>query len=194
MASTSLRSDIIISIHPQHVANIVSRVKNHEFRSYLLPSTVKRLWIYETSPASSIKFIATVSRGKRPGEIQDPNGLKNDEFDRGGGSGSGSKFAYEILKLEELPMTYSLDELKRRGWLNGAPQKYCFVKVAMDEALRAGPLRVVFDSAVAGDVNTPLLQDEAKGRVRISSRPGVSSAGVKKSRKPQGNRRGKRAS
>lgn len=37
------RTDIFISIHPRHVANIVARVKNHEFRKYLLPPDVCRL-------------------------------------------------------------------------------------------------------------------------------------------------------
>ncbi|KAK3687599.1 hypothetical protein B0T22DRAFT_132827 [Podospora appendiculata] len=194
MTPGSPRGDIIISIHPQHVANIVSRVKNHEFRSYLLPSTVKRLWIYETSPTSSIRFIATVSQGKRPGEIQDPSGLKNDEFDLGELE-SRAQFAYEIQKLEELPTAYSLDDLKRRGWLNGAPQKYCFVKPAMDEALKTTPLKLVFDSAVAVAVAAPQRKDEGKGRVCPLSRSGLlSSAGVKKSRKPQGKAGRKRTS
>jgi len=140
--------DIIISIHPQHVANIVSRAKNHEFRNYLLPPSVKRLWIYETSPTSAVKYVATISHGKRPGEIRDPNGLRNDEFDRGDLEGR-VKYGYEIRKLEELMSPYTLKDLKRNGWLNGAPQKYCFVKPSMDEALEAAPLRLVFDSTAA---------------------------------------------
>ncbi|VUC24594.1 unnamed protein product [Clonostachys rosea] len=135
--------DIIISIHPEHVASIISRAKNHEFRNYLLPTSVKRLWIYETSPLSSIRYIATISHGKRPGEICNPHGLRNDEFDRGDLEGR-VKFAYEILKLEQLPKSYSLSELKTKGWLKGAPQKYCFLKPAMREATRTLPLHLVF--------------------------------------------------
>ena len=145
MAETTPERDLILSIHPQHVANIVNRVKNHEFRNYLLPVSVKRLWIYETSPASSIRYVATISHGKRPGEIRDPKGLRNDEFDRGDLEGR-VKYAYEILKLEELPEPYSLTALKSNGWLGGAPQKYCFVKPAMATALNTTSLRLVFDS------------------------------------------------
>ncbi|KAK7210043.1 hypothetical protein V2G26_017221 [Clonostachys chloroleuca] len=136
------RRDIIISIYPKHVANIVSRDKNHEFRNYLLPASVKRLWIYETSPLSSIRYIATISQGKRPGEICNPDGLENDEFDRVDLEGS-AKYAYEILKLEQLPESYSLSDLKIKGWLKGAPQKYCFLKPAMREAASTLPLQLV---------------------------------------------------
>ena len=145
-SSTTTREDIIISIHPQHVENIVNRTKNHEFRKYLLPSSVKRLWIYETSPASSIKYLATISPGKRPGEICDPTGLRNDEFDSGELEAL-AKYGYEILKLEELPRSYSLAELKEEGWLKGPPQKYCFVTEAMREAFESTVLGVVFEAA-----------------------------------------------
>ncbi|KAK3390726.1 hypothetical protein B0H63DRAFT_466343 [Podospora didyma] len=135
--------DIIISIHPQHVANIVNGIKNHEFRNYLLPPSTKRLWIYETSPASLIRYIATISHGKRPGEICDSSGLKNDMFDRGELEGC-VKYGYEILKLERLSEPISLSDLKQKGWLRGAPQKYGFVKPAMQEA--AVSLQLVFDA------------------------------------------------
>ncbi|KAH8659542.1 hypothetical protein BGZ61DRAFT_311694, partial [Ilyonectria robusta] len=145
MAHQVCKSDILISIHPQHVANIVSRVKNHEFRNYLLPAEVRRLWIYETSPASSVKYVATISAGKRPGEIQDPTGLRNDEFDEGRREHL-VKYAYEIHRLEALATPISLRDLKRNGWLKGPPQKYCYVKQSMRHALSVTPLTLVFDS------------------------------------------------
>ena len=145
--------DLIISIRPQHVANIVRRTKNHEFRNYLLPVSVRRLWIYETSPASAIRYVATISHGKRPGEIRNSDGLKNDEFDRGSMEGR-VKYAYEILRLEELEEPFTLGALKANGWLGGAPQKYCFVKPAMAAALATAKLRLLFNtthSAGVGD-------------------------------------------
>lgn len=145
MAEPNPARDLILSIHPRHVANIVSRVKNHEFRNYLLPVSVKRLWIYETSPASAVRYVATISHGKRPGEIREPGGLRNDEFDRGDLEGR-VKYAYEILKLEELDEPYTLATLKSYGWLGGAPQKYCFVKPGMAAALATASLRLLFDS------------------------------------------------
>ncbi|KAL2359578.1 hypothetical protein RJZ56_007570 [Blastomyces dermatitidis] len=145
MATRGFKSDIVIALHPQHVANIVLRVKNHEFRKYLLPPHIKRLWIYETSPASAIKYVATISAGKQPGEIRDSSGLRNDEFDQGKLEHL-ARYAYEIQKLEALPKIISLSDLKQNGWLNGPPQKYCYVKDAMDQALSALPLSLVFES------------------------------------------------
>ena len=42
--SASVKTDIVISIKVQHMDNIVSRVKNHEFRKYNIPSIVERMW------------------------------------------------------------------------------------------------------------------------------------------------------
>ncbi len=148
MATQVCKSDIIIAIHPRHIANILSRVKNHEFRKYLLPAEVTRFWIYETSPASSVKYVATISPGKRPGEIHDPSGLRNDEFDEGKLEHL-VKYAYEIRRLEALAAPISLRDLKQNGWLNGPPQKYCYVKEPMRQALRVMPTKLVFDSAMA---------------------------------------------
>ncbi|PGH19867.1 hypothetical protein AJ80_03784 [Polytolypa hystricis UAMH7299] len=143
MAAGGVKSDIIIAVHPEHVAKIILRVKNHEFRKYLLPPHIKRLWIYETSPASAIKYVATISPGKQPGEICDSSSLRNDEFDQGMLEHL-AKYAYEIQKLEALPKIITLSDLKQNGWLNGPPQKYCYVKEAMNHALSALPLKYNF--------------------------------------------------
>lgn len=41
-------TDVLLSIKPVHLANIVSRQKNHEYRKYRLRDGVTRLWLYET--------------------------------------------------------------------------------------------------------------------------------------------------
>lgn len=145
MASKRGRTDIIIAIQPQHVANIVSRVKDHEFRKYLIPRSVRRFWIYETSPASAIKYVAEVSTGKRPGEITDTKGLRNLDFNEGR---SEAKYAYEIMKLVLLDTCITLDDLKTREWLNGPPQKYCYVKQEMKDALQTMSTTTLFDKTV----------------------------------------------
>ncbi|KJK73574.1 hypothetical protein H634G_11175 [Metarhizium anisopliae BRIP 53293] len=194
MASKASQHDIIISIHPQHLANIISRVKNHEFRNYLLPPSTKRLLIYETSPASAIRYVATISHGKQPGEICDSTGLRNDEFDRGDLEGR-VKYGYEIRKLEEFPKPYSLDDLKRNGWLNGAPQKYCFVKPAMDDVLKSVPLRLIFDTlpaatSPAAEALLPTAYTRVQRSMREESR---SVAGIQKTKPPQSRGRGRQA-
>jgi hypothetical protein len=39
-----VNSDIFISIKAPHMDNIISKAKNHEFRKYLIPGTVTRMW------------------------------------------------------------------------------------------------------------------------------------------------------
>jgi hypothetical protein len=142
MAGDTIKTDIIISIHPKHVANIASRLKDHEFRNYLLPSSVQRMWIYETSPTQAIKYVARISPGKRPGETTNTRGLNNAAFNEG--KLEDSKFAYEILELHATPAPWTLQELKAKGLLNGPPQKYCYVKESMIDALKGIELVKVF--------------------------------------------------
>lgn len=41
---TSVKTDIVISIKTEHMENIVSRVKNHEFRKYNISTNIERMW------------------------------------------------------------------------------------------------------------------------------------------------------
>jgi hypothetical protein len=142
MAGDTVKTDIIISIHPKHVANIASRLKDHEFRNYLLPSSVQRMWIYETSPTQAIKYVARISHGKRPGEITNTQGLNNVAFNEA--KLEDSKFAYEILELHATPAPWTLQDLKAKRWLNGPPQKYCYFKKSMVDALKGIELVKIF--------------------------------------------------
>jgi hypothetical protein len=47
-ASDRMLTDVLLSIKPVHLANLVSRQKNHEYRKYRLRDGVTRLWFYET--------------------------------------------------------------------------------------------------------------------------------------------------
>jgi DNA invertase Pin-like site-specific DNA recombinase len=44
---TAVKTDIAISIKTQHMENIVSRVKNHEFRKYNVSTNIERMWYSE---------------------------------------------------------------------------------------------------------------------------------------------------
>jgi len=48
-ASDRVSTDVLLSIKAVHLANIVTRQKNHEYRKYRLRDGVTRLWLYETS-------------------------------------------------------------------------------------------------------------------------------------------------
>lgn len=144
MAPRSDRSDIIVSIHPQHVANIVNRRKDHEFRSWPIPDQVARIWVYETKPTSSLKYMASISAVKRPGEILELEGLGNTEFN----AGKGARYAYQILQLYELANPVSLATAKANNWLGGPPQKYVYLRPAVLDHLMANLKPAMFTTAL----------------------------------------------
>ncbi|KAK2002303.1 hypothetical protein LX36DRAFT_652356 [Colletotrichum falcatum] len=120
------RTDIFISIHPEHMEEIVSGRKNHEFRNYKIPHTVSRMWLYITQPVAELKYMACFSDAKTPGEI-DEDGVGNAEFNQK----KGSKFAYHLYKLYELNDPLSLQYMMDRDYLHGPPQKYTYVPPAV---------------------------------------------------------------
>jgi len=122
------RTDLIMSIKPEHINSIASQVKNHEYRNYLLPSTVSCIWLYTSAPAQEIRYVATVGPGKRPGEVEEDGGLGNEDFNAGR---MAFKFGYKILELRELQQPLSLLMLKSSRYLKGPPQKYCWAPQSM---------------------------------------------------------------
>ncbi|KAK2013341.1 hypothetical protein LZ32DRAFT_530407 [Colletotrichum eremochloae] len=120
------RTDIFISIHPEHMEEIVSGRKNHEFRNYKIPHTVSRMWLYITQPVAELKYMACFSDAKSPGEI-DEDGIGNTEFNQK----KGAKFAYHLYKLYELNDPLSLQYMMDRDYLHGPPQKYTYVPPAV---------------------------------------------------------------
>ncbi|KAF7950536.1 hypothetical protein EAE96_007818 [Botrytis aclada] len=153
MAPRSDSSDIFISIYPTHVENIISREKNHEFRSYSFPATVSRIWIYQIRPLSTLTHMAVIGPHKVPGEITNLDGLGNSEFNKGE---KRSKFAYEILELYALANPMTLEELKSRQWFKAAPQKYNKVPPAVLGELIANLLPPLFtqSSSAVGNVHS----------------------------------------
>ncbi|KAI0887948.1 uncharacterized protein GGS22DRAFT_197865 [Annulohypoxylon maeteangense] len=127
-------SDIMVSLHPEPLARILDRTKDHEFRSWNIPHTVCRVWLYSTKPLSELKYMCILTPPKTPGEIEDEKGIGNAEFNQGNQS---AKFAYEILQVYELNNPVSLDEMKNKGWIAAAPQKFIWVPTAVVGELTA---------------------------------------------------------
>ncbi|CEJ61904.1 hypothetical protein PMG11_10421 [Penicillium brasilianum] len=119
-------SDIFMSIKPEHMSNIASGAKNHEYRSYLLPSKVSRIWFYTTTPVKRLEYVALISKGKTPEEVPNDGGIGNADFRAGRKK---SKYGYEILKLWMLKDPISLEQAIAIKILKGAPQKYCWVPI-----------------------------------------------------------------
>jgi predicted transcriptional regulator len=126
--------DIFMSIKPEHINNIAAGTKNHEYRRYLLSSSIRRIWFYTTAPVSQIQYVASISRGKVAGEVPEDGGIGNADFNAGKKE---SKYAYEIRELWRLKEPLSLKFAISKGFLNGPPQKYCWVSLAF---LKSYPL------------------------------------------------------
>ncbi|KAF7880754.1 uncharacterized protein EAF01_011919 [Botrytis porri] len=152
MAPRSDSSDVFISIYPTTVETIISREKNHEFRSYGFPATVSRIWIYQTRPRSTLTHMAVIGPPKAPGDITKLDGLGNSEFNKGE---KRSKFAYEILELYALANPMTLEELKSRQWFKAAPQKYNKVPPAVLGELIANLLPPLFTQSSSAVENIP---------------------------------------
>ncbi|KAK8111413.1 uncharacterized protein PG998_007870 [Apiospora kogelbergensis] len=137
----SERSDIIISIYGEHVKRMVERTKTHEFRSWKMPESVHRVWVYITKPASELRYMFLVGPPKTRGEIDD-DGIGNAEFNAG--KKKAATYAYEVLQAYELNNPVSLETMKQHGWPT-APQKYAYVPPAIVGQLTANLRCALFD-------------------------------------------------
>ena len=134
MGPQTLRSDIMVSLHPEHLTKIVDGTKNHEFRVWKIPEEVSRVWLYATKPVSELRYMCVFGPPKAPGEVDDERGAGNRAFNQGH---TVNKYAYEVLQVYELNDPISLQEMLRKGWVKGAPQKYNYVPPAVVGALTA---------------------------------------------------------
>ena len=92
-------TDVILAIKPKFAEAIRIQEKNHEYRKYEIKPTVTRFWLYEIEPINAIQYVVDVGPTKTPGQVQDPTGLGNEDFDNGLKK---SKFGYPILGMYQL--------------------------------------------------------------------------------------------
>lgn len=125
-----IKTDVLVAIKPIHLANIVSREKNHEYRKYRLSDEVVRLWLYETKEGgqgrAAITHIAVIPEGIRrtPGTVPaEPFGIGNDDFNAGL---KVSKYGYPVLEVYELVEPVTLAEMRSK-WGMGAPMGWRYV-------------------------------------------------------------------
>lgn len=161
MAPQTDRSDVIMSIHPEHVQQITDGTKTHEFRNYRLPQTVGRMWIYITHPVQQLKYMAIISGYKLPGEIPAEDlGFGNTAFNEG----KGSKYAYELKQVYQLNNPVSLERMKENGWVEQAPQKYEYVPPAVLGELMGNLRCALFEEHELGEGS----RSQSQGGVTIS--------------------------
>lgn len=140
----TMRSDIMVSLHPEHLSKIVDGTKNHEFRVWKIPSEVSRVWLYATRPTSELRYMCIFGPPKEPGQLEDEKGVGNKAFNQGK---TVNKYAYEVIQAYELNDPVSLQEMIRKGWLKGAPQKYNYILPAVVGELTANLRCALFGEA-----------------------------------------------
>lgn len=196
MAPQTDRSDVILSIDPKEVKEITEGTKTHEFRDYKIPQTVARIWIYTAQPVCQLKYMATISEVKLPGQISsDDPGIGNKEFNEG----KGSKFAYELKQVYQLNNPVPLSRMKENGWVEEAPVKYEYVPPAVLGELMGNLQRALFlepgeahptqhiDPIISQELEEQLRTDIAHSTqlMRIASSP--RSSQIKTTSKKDGN-------
>ncbi|KAI1781843.1 hypothetical protein LXA43DRAFT_1105218 [Ganoderma leucocontextum] len=100
-------TNAILRILKKHMPHIISGHKNHEYRTYRLDEQVTRVWLY-VDEDKEIQYVLTIGPPKVPGEVNDPEGLGNDDFDLGLKK---SGFGYPIMALHMLPRALTADTL-----------------------------------------------------------------------------------
>lgn len=117
-----MNKGIFISIKPEFTKRIEMGEKNYEFRKYIPKEEFNKLYVYETVPSCSLKYILTIDKIiEYPNKISE-KGYGNVDFNNGLKK---SKFAYHILKVEKLDNPIPLKELKTRFGF-AAPQSYAY--------------------------------------------------------------------
>lgn len=150
-------TDVVLPIKTEFVQLISKREKNHEYRSYQMRPTVERLWFYETAPASAITYVPActfngllmkivsrhvmqTAKPKTPGQVCDPSGVGNDDFDAGLKK---SKYGYPVLELWKLKTPVTAHMLKDKFGLS-IPQSFCFATQDLVDAEKLDDMEKLF--------------------------------------------------
>jgi len=115
--------NIIISMYSTSMNQIVSGVKNYEFRKYCLNPEVKRMWFYEPKPLSRILYVMEIGEIKcrKDGDRLEENGLGNKEFNEFHKDWDNCDWAYSVKKLYKLRNPIKLNEYGIKP-----PRKYVY--------------------------------------------------------------------
>lgn len=138
--SDRVYTDAVLTIKPEFMELIAKREKNHEYRKYELRDTVERIWLYVIAPVSAITHVITTSRPKKPGEVNDPSGVGNDDFDNGLKL---SKFGYPVLGLHKLNPPLGPSDLKARFEI-APPQGYYYATKKLVEEVKLEDMEKLF--------------------------------------------------
>jgi hypothetical protein len=165
MAPRTGDSDVFVSIHPQHVTSILAQTKDYEFRQWRLPPSVSRIWIYETAPTRTLKYMAVIGE-KDLNDIRNGDGMGIAESNAK--PSHSSNHAYEILGLYELADPLPWTQLYANEWLKSPPSKWTWVRPAVLDSLMANLIPPLFiRSALSQGIpsSSPMDAEEAEAQL-----------------------------
>jgi Chromo (CHRromatin Organisation MOdifier) domain/Integrase core domain len=102
---------LILAIYPKNAEKIRNGTKNHEYRKYPLPHPF--VWLYKNEPINAITTILRLGSSKAPGEVKDPSGDGNDDYDNGL-KDPRTIFGYLIINKWTLPTPITADILNEK--------------------------------------------------------------------------------
>lgn len=116
-----MRNAVFMSIKQIHINRILTKVKNHEFRTKRPKDKFEYIIVYVPAPLKEIKYILKI---KEP--IVTPNkilidGYGNKEFNEE----NKGKYAYPIENIYEIKQPIGLDELRKKFNFT-APQSFTY--------------------------------------------------------------------
>lgn len=124
-----MKRKILISIHPEHVQNILNGTKKYEYRKIVAKQTINSMLIYETNP--TMKVVAEVEvKGTltgAPDELWQKtcnfSGITKEYFDAYF-MGRKIAHAYKLGKIKIFKKSKSLSEYG----IDSAPQSFIYVE------------------------------------------------------------------
>ncbi|KAL2115996.1 hypothetical protein VTJ04DRAFT_10251 [Mycothermus thermophilus] len=157
------RSDILVAMQPDIVAEIVDGVRIYDFRNYRFPPQVSRCWIYETDPVNEIRYMATLGPAQEPGQIADNTGKGNVEFNAGT---SGFQFAHELKQVYVLNNPVPREDMPDNGLGDGPPPRYRYVPPAIVGQLLGNLNRALFVEGEMDEEGQMTVSQELEEQIR----------------------------
>lgn len=136
--ASKLTTDVILPMTNSPAApymdQITSGEKTYEFRKYRLNSSVQRVWLYVTAPASRIEYVCEIDpvRTRNEGdELLPLDGVGNREFNERHSDWEGYDYAYGIVSVWRNPI--GLEEMRERYGIRSAPRGLVYLPKAVAE-------------------------------------------------------------
>ncbi|KAK9851402.1 hypothetical protein MYU51_009671 [Penicillium brevicompactum] len=107
-------TDVFMSIDSEDANEIARGRRSHEHRSYPLPESIERIWLYSKSPVNAIEYVICISH-------EDSEPIAPDENHR---------YSYKINQVWMLRHPVGIRHAVAIGALARAPGKYCWVPMS----------------------------------------------------------------